>query len=103
MVAQLPLPLGATPRWCGGWSTFGAKFDTEGVLPSSATVSVGGMCWLLAWQLLKPKLAAHGGKMAAAGEVVGLASRQGVGTMTARRSHDGWLCGASTWTSPWFE
>jgi hypothetical protein len=27
------------------------------------------MCWLLDWQLLKPKLAARGGKMAAAGEL----------------------------------
>jgi hypothetical protein len=103
MGAQLPPPPGATPRWCGGRSAFGARFDTEGVLPSSATVPVVGMCWLLAWQLLKPKLAARGGKMAAAGEVVVLASRQGVGTTIARRSHDGGLCGASTWTSPRFE
>jgi hypothetical protein len=101
-VTQVGLPRVA-PRWCGGWPAFGAKFGTKGVLPSFATVSVGGMCWLLAWQLLKPKLAAHGGKMAVVGELAGLASRQGVGTTTARRSHDGGLCGVVTWTSPRFE
>jgi hypothetical protein len=87
MVVHLAPPPGVAPWWCGGGGrpAFGAKFGTEGVLPSSATVPVGGMCWLLDWQLLKPKLAARGGKMAVAGELAGLASRHGVGTTTTRQ------------------